>query len=372
MMGEPIRAVRRRRAILKELAARALCAVGVPALARQRLSGLAIVMFHGVEAEPLSPACGYVIDTATLRRQLNYVRRHFDVLPLEEALERLRRGTLPARAAALTFDDGTRNLAIHAAPVLRDLGLPASVFLATGPMGTGEALWPDRLWLAFARTTAPELDLSAIGFGTQSLRAPADRIRVRDLVIQRCKELADTERIELVESMVDALGPRFDAYGGPFQMLSWEEARDLACDGRVTLYPHSVTHPILSRCSDEKVDYEVSESCLALTRETGSAPAIFAYPNGGAEDFDERAMAALRRNGIRWALSTTDGFADGDSDPLALPRIGIASSHSYAVFRLKISGFALSRRRSRVDAVRRESTASHGIDRSEREIDSCL
>ena len=136
---------------------------------------LAILNFHGVEAKPLSPRCDYVLDAATLRRALEYVRRCFHVLSLEEALERLRAGTLPDRAAALTFDDGTRNLATHAAPVLRDLGLPAAVFLATGPMGTGEALWPDRLWLAFARTKVPDIDLTAIGLGRRSLRSAADR-----------------------------------------------------------------------------------------------------------------------------------------------------------------------------------------------------
>jgi hypothetical protein len=137
---------RRLRTTIKELAAPILCAAGVPLFARWRRSGrLAILMFHGVEGEPLSPPCDYVLDVATLRRELEYVRRHFHVLPLEEALERLRDGTLPRCAATLTFDDGTRNLATHAAPVLRDLQLPAAVFLATGPMGTGEALWPDRL-----------------------------------------------------------------------------------------------------------------------------------------------------------------------------------------------------------------------------------
>lgn len=333
-----------RRGTAKQLAARLLCAAGVPMFTRWRRSRrLAILMFHGVEAEPLCPPCSYVLDAATLRRELKYVRRHFRVLPLEEAVERLHDGTLPRRAAALTFDDGTRNVATHAAPVLRELGLPAAVFVATGPMGTGEALWPDRLWLAFARTKVPVVDLTAVGLGKRSLTSAADRVKTREEVVQLFKQLPDAERIGRVESLVAALGPESDAYGGPFQMLSWDEARDLASDGSVTLHPHSVTHPILSRCSDEKVEYEISESCSTLERETGCAPTIFAYPNGGEQDFDHRARAALGRNGVRWALSTTNGFADRDSDPLALPRIGIASQHSFALFQLKVSGFELRR-----------------------------
>ena len=329
----------RRRDAVKDLVAPLLCAAGVDALARwQRRGQLAILMFHGVEAEPLSPPCDYVLDTATLRRDLEYVRRCFHVLPLEDALERLRAGTLPNRAAALTFDDGTRNLATHAAPVLRDLRMPAAVFLATGAMGTDEALWPDRLWLAFARAKVPDVDLTAVGLGTHSLRSAADRFEACDAAVERLKVLPDAERIARMESLVTTLGFEFGSNPGPFELLSWDEARALASDGRVNLYPHSVTHPILSRCPDEKVEYEVSESCLALERETGHPPTIFAYPNGQAEDFDERAKAALRRNGVRWALSTTKGFAHRDSDPLALPRIGIMGGVSHARFRLHVSG----------------------------------
>jgi peptidoglycan/xylan/chitin deacetylase (PgdA/CDA1 family) len=330
----------------KDLAARVMCTAGVPALARRQLRGrLAILMFHGVEANPLSPPCNYVHDAATLRRELEFVRAHFNVLPLEEALERLDAGTLPDCAAALTFDDGTRNLATHAAPILRDLGLPAAVFLATGPMGTGEALWPDRIWLAFARTQAPDVDLTSIGLGRRSLRSAADRGDACRAIVSHLKELPDPERIAQVESLVKMLGPEPKIYGGPFQMLSWDEARALASDGSVTLHPHSVTHPILSRCSDEKIDYEVSESCAVVEREMGRAPTIFAYPNGGERDFDERAKAALLRNGIRWGLSTTKGLAHRHSDPLALPRIGIMSNFSFARFRLHVSG-ALPRQRA--------------------------
>lgn len=323
----------------KEQTARLLCIASVPALGRLRnRRRLSILMFHGIEQEPLSPVCWHVLDVASLRRQLEFLRRHFTVLPLDEALERMHAGTLPDRAAVLTFDDGTRNLVTQAAPVLRDLQLPAAVFLSTGPMGSDETLWPDRLWLALARTSATQVDLADWGLRVYPLRTDADRGIAYAQAVLRFKDFPDTERMERLDALVTELGQAADTDPGPFRLLSWDEAHALAADGLVALYPHTVTHPILSRCSDEKVDREISDSCRTLERETGQAPTIFAYPNGRAQDFDERAKAALRRNGVRWALSTSYGFADSKSDPLALPRVSIGSNLSWAGFQVVVSG----------------------------------
>lgn len=67
-------------------------------------------------------------------------RRHLDVLgewgaavlPLDEASAMLAAGTLPNRALALTFDDGYASVVETAWPMLRDLGLPATMFAVTG------------------------------------------------------------------------------------------------------------------------------------------------------------------------------------------------------------------------------------------------
>ncbi|OBH83692.1 polysaccharide deacetylase family protein [Mycobacterium sp. E2989] len=326
-------------ALVKNVVAALLCAAGVPALARRRhRDALAIVMFHGVEDEPPSPPCGHVLGAARYRRQLAYLRKHFNVLPLQEALDRLAEETLPPRAVAITFDDGTRNLATHAVPVLRELRLPAAVFLATGPLDGGEILWPDRLWLAIARTTAHEVDLAALGLGVRSLAGVTNRGKAYAAAVAACKDLADADRIRALDEIFAALGHRDDGDGGPFRMLSWDEARGLAGDGLVTLHPHSVTHPILARCDDDKVEREIADSCAALERETGQRVTVFAYPNGRPRDFDARAKDALRARGIRWALAATAGFADRRCDPLALPRLAVSSGSSFGHFRLMVSG----------------------------------
>lgn len=221
----------------------------------------------------------------------------------------------PNRAAALNFDDGTRKLLTHAAPVLRDVGLPVEVFLATGPMGDDETLWPDRLCLAFARTSALEVDLAAFGLGTLCLGTAVDRGAAYATAVERLRTSQTRSGWRVLDRLSSTPTPELDGDAGPFRMLSWDEARALASDGSVTLHPHSVTHPILSRCRDEKVEHEVFESGAALKRETGRAPMVFAYPKSRPQDFDERAKAALRRRGVRSGLAGTSGLAHRNSDP---------------------------------------------------------
>lgn len=163
-------------------------------------------------------------------------------------------------------------------------------------MGSAETLWPDRLWLAFARTELPEADLTVLDLGRHPLGDDAQRGAAYAAAVHRLKELPDAERADRLETLLAALGADVTE-PGPFRLLSWDEAHELTRAAEVALYPHTSTHPILSRCSDDKVEREVSESCAILERETGCAPVIFAYPNGRAQDFDDRAKAALRRRG---------------------------------------------------------------------------
>ena len=79
--------------------------------------------------------------------------RTYRVLPLTDLVEQLRRGGLPRNALAITFDDGYRDNLTHAAPILARLGLPATIFLATGFIGTAEVPWFDRLAQGFKKST---------------------------------------------------------------------------------------------------------------------------------------------------------------------------------------------------------------------------
>ena len=86
------------------------------------------------------------------RRQLDMLDEWgAEVLSLDDAMTRLEEGALPARAVALTFDDGYASVVEQAWPILHDRGLPASLFVVSGYLDAGLRLpWDeacaDRSW----------------------------------------------------------------------------------------------------------------------------------------------------------------------------------------------------------------------------------
>src|SRR5690348_9018674 len=92
---------------------------------------LSILIFHRILEEPdpllLFEPCARQFDEI-----LAHVKRQFNVLPLREAVVRLKARTLPSRAFCLTFDDGYADNLTVAAPLLVKHSLPATVFVATG------------------------------------------------------------------------------------------------------------------------------------------------------------------------------------------------------------------------------------------------
>ncbi len=332
---------------MSDLLARVLAASPLPVWHRHRhRAALPILMYHGVVERPLVPACWQQLPLSAFRRQLEWVARRFRVLPLEEALDRMRAGTLPPRACALTFDDGFENDVSVALPVLERLGLPATVFVVTDLLGTAEVPWPDRLYLAFARSRAPRLDGARLGLGTLDLGDDAARGEAYARVVRALKALEPGAKDDVLASVTDALGAPRSPEPGDFRLMTWEQAVALDRGGLVRIAAHTRTHEILARLpTGEAVREQVVPSQRAVTERLGRAPRVFAYPNGRAVDVDDRAKAAVMEAGIPWALSTVEGFATPASDPLALPRLSIGSDLSFARFSLLVSGTLTALRR---------------------------
>jgi peptidoglycan/xylan/chitin deacetylase (PgdA/CDA1 family) len=103
-------------------------------------------------------------------------------------------------------------------------------------------------------------------------------------------------------------------------MLTWADVAALA-GGGIAFGAHTVTHPVLSTLSAAEARDEIVRSKEAIERCLGRPVRLFAYPNGGPEDFDAATKRILRDAGFDGATTTMWGANDGTTDPFELRRV---------------------------------------------------
>lgn len=277
-------------------------------------SRLCIVNYHRILEAP-DPLLENEPDVTTFREHMKMLADCFQVLPMEQALAALKQGRLPSRAVCITFDDGYSSVHDLALPVLREFGLPATLFVTSGYVGNGENMWNDRIIDAIRRAPGEVLDLRASGAGTYPIgNTPARSLAVRQ-VTAHAKYLPPEGRRRLVAELESLTGP-----GTRPLMLDADMVRKLQASG-VEIGAHTVSHPILTSLPDEDARAEIADSKTDLEAILGQPVRYFAYPNGKTGlDFDERHVAMVREAGFSAAFSTTPGPVGPSDDFYTLPR----------------------------------------------------
>ena len=304
--------------------ARAAAAVLSPAGPRARLT---ILIFHRVrtERDALFPGEPTAEDFA---RQLDLVAGMFNVLPLPEAVERLRAGTLPARPACITFDDGYRDNAEVALPLLARRGLHATFFIATGFLDGGR-MWNDTVIESVRRCALPALDLQEIGLGRHELGATAQRRAALDALIRALKHRPFDERARLVAAVAHRSGARLPED----LMMSSAQVAALARAG-MEIGGHTVDHPILARLAIDEARRQIVEGRQRLEALTGRPVRLFAYPNGKpGSDYAREHVELVRDTGFEAAVSTAAGVATNGCDLFQLPRFTPWDRHALRLLR---------------------------------------
>jgi peptidoglycan/xylan/chitin deacetylase (PgdA/CDA1 family) len=233
------------------------------------MSDVLVLCYHAVS--PDWPAALSTTPERFEEQLTTLVRRGYRGATFERAL-----AEPPARRTlVVTFDDAYRSVLELAAPIMRRLGLPGSVYVPTDfPDRPGPMAWEgiDR-WL-----------------------------------------------------------------GGPHEhelaCLGWDELGELAEAGW-EVGSHTRSHPHLTGLSDADLAAELEGSRSACEEALGLPCRSIAYPYG---DVDARVVGAARSAGYSAGAGLPEGrFHSGD--PLDWPRVGVYNDDDLRRFRLKVSPF---------------------------------
>jgi peptidoglycan/xylan/chitin deacetylase (PgdA/CDA1 family) len=260
-----------------------------------------VLLYHACLSREDDYIAGLAANTTpeVFARHMAFVRSHYRVIPL--AL--LETGPLPPYAAAITFDDGYRSVYLNAFPVLKSLGLPATVYAVTDCLSGDRMVWVNELNYYLRRHPEVSGPLACEALGCPPHSRPEE-------LIERARVEYDGER---VSALLDRIrGALANGAAGDRIHISWEEAAEMAQAG-VTFGSHTASHPNLARLDREAVRQELERSRKALAEGLATATSL-AWP------FGSRSAAAA-------SVALEVGFRSlmevgGSNRPLDLARVG--------------------------------------------------
>ena len=273
-----------------------------------------ILIYHRVHPRP-DPFFPTEADADAFDLQMRMLRRYCAPVTLQEGAARLRDGTLPPRAVAVTFDDGYRDNSEIALPILQRHDIRATFFVSTGFLDGGR-MWNDSIIEAMRSTSAESVDASMLGLQTLPLGSLEQRRLAVDAVIRAVKHRHPAER----QLLVDDFCRRLSRTLPDDLMMSRDQVRGLAEAG-MEVGGHTVNHPILKSLEAAEAREEIARGRRELEEITNTELRSFAYPNGkpGA-DYTERDRDIVRSLRFEQAVATSPGVATAESDRWQLPR----------------------------------------------------
>ena len=301
-----------------------------------------ILLYHGVSDAPdwdEELFDGRFVATADFRRQMRFLLRHFEIMSLREAVAHLEGGTpFRRRSAAVTFDDGYRNNFDVAHPVLRELGVPATYFVATDFIGGARRPWWDRVqeMVHPARRLGPaRVTVDSSGGSFDVATVPARRRLY--LEVMRAVQSRPSEEQSIMEGLERALGaPERPNDGNAF--VDWEALRAVASEPLVEIGAHSSSHPQLSSLARELTRDEVSTSRRTLEDALGTPVTSFAYPYGTQASYTGETVEVVKEAGFSCALTGIEGKVDDRADRFQLRRVPILGNDRWPDFVAKVLG----------------------------------
>jgi peptidoglycan/xylan/chitin deacetylase (PgdA/CDA1 family) len=297
---------------------------------------LLIIGYHGVSIDDeheWDPA--FYVTPTTLEERFRILRDGgYAVLPLTEALDRLRTNSLPPRSVVLTFDDGMADFAINAFPLLQRFGFPATVYLTTYYVGDNKPVFgmfcSYLLWKSPRESVSSGELLPGAADATWDLRSPAGRRNALESIVRHAERqrLSADAKDDLARRIACALQLDYDQLGTSrvLRLMTPDEVARLSRAGiDFQLHTHRHRTPV----DRTAFGREIEDNRRWLAELTGASADHFCYPSGV---YEQEFFPWLRELGVRSATTCDTGIASPATDPLLLPRLIDTSNLSSVEF----------------------------------------
>jgi len=287
-----------------------------------------------------------VVPTRHFQKQMRYLKKKYNILSLEGAVEKLKvHRSLPPRTLTITFDDGYQDVYLNAYPVLKQLGISATIFLVTDYIGTRELLWFDELLELVKASSVKQLSIQTeLGNEFFNFSHPGSKtefiLRLLDIV----KQIKPEEKKKYLLELKNLLEVK-EIKRNEKILLNWQEIEEMGNNG-IEIGSHGKTHTILTVLNSAELEAECRESKETIERIVKKPVVSFSYPNGRENDFNDYTVTQLYKSGYKAACVNILGDNRERIDLFKLKRRGIElessrtffGMYSRALFACEVSG----------------------------------
>lgn len=298
---------------------------------------------HEQEHSRINPFDSDLISATTedFEWQMRYLRDHFQVVPLTRLVSHLSgRDRIDRPTVIITFDDGFRDNYTYAYPILKELGIPATIFLSTEMVDSREAIWFQMVSFLIMKSAPQSIQVE--GIPERLPRSDDPQIRRSDarMLQKHLKSLphrkfqstlTDLKTYMKIDNAHSDLDDLDDAVA-----ITWEQAREMQENG-IQFGSHTVTHGILSRMDQVEQQRELIQSKRRIEEALGKPVQAIAYPVGRFSSINDDVLyetscagyrlGACYESGVNWATQLS---------PLCLLRQNVELSTTRSRFKAMV------------------------------------
>lgn len=254
----------------------------------------------------------------------------------EEFRVYLATGEVPSDGVILTFDDGVSDHYDHVYPELARRGIWGIFYVSTGVHHSGKMLDVHRVHVLLGRHGGSRVlaelneivtDQMLASERIEEFHARTYRLQDNDAATMQVKRMLNyfvsyDHREQVLDTLCGRLLPeeaelKQSYYATPAQLREMQA-------GGMTIGSHTVSHPVMSRLSDEEQAREIQDSFSFLEEACGGLPLkTFCYPYGGFHTFTPDTERMLTEQGCLFSFNVEQReieTADLLKRPQALPR----------------------------------------------------
>lgn len=288
----------------------------IPAVCRIASSQPTVLLYHGTPGRGFS----HDINGATFEAHIRLLKKHFTIVDPSNGLA-VHNPASGRAGVCLTFDDGFRNNAEIAAPILERHNIPAMFFISCRHTAEGKYLWFQ--YLKALRHFFPEEHLTFRGENydfKESAREKSIELLRKRLVTLMPHPSAMYKAIENGLPTLESFMSK-EEINDYCAGITIEQIRQMANNPLFTFGVHTVDHPWLSKCSSLEIERQISENKRFLDQVLPSPCDTIAYPIG---DYNREIIEICKRLALRRGFAVAPVL--GEYEDFEIPRIGVYSA----------------------------------------------